>query len=220
MSDLMLILEEIHASYVKKEILRGVSFEVRAGEVLALLGGNGSGKSTTLKVIAGVLPPTKGRVVFQGRDITHATPHQRQKMGIGYLLQGGRVFPNLSVAENLRIAHSHARDGAHGHQPPHALGAIFPALANRQATRAGLLSGGQRQMLAIEMVLAQRPILTLLDEPSAALSPELSSQLMQQIKEQAGERDAFLVVEQNTESARFASKRVLQLADGKTETSN
>jgi branched-chain amino acid transport system ATP-binding protein len=220
MPDPLLILEDIQASYVKKEILRGVSFEVMPGEMLALLGGNGSGKSTTLKVIAGVLPPSKGRVIFRGKDITHATPHQRQKLGIGYLLQGGRVFPNLTVAENLRISHSHARDGAHDNRPSPAIGSLFPELAERQTTRAGLLSGGQRQMLAIEMVLAQRPILTLLDEPCAALSPELGSQLLHRIKEQAGESEAFLVVEQNTESARLASKRVLQLTDGKTETSN
>jgi neutral amino acid transport system ATP-binding protein len=220
MPDPLLVLEDIHASYVKKEILRGVSFEVHPGETLALLGGNGSGKSTTLKVIAGLLPPSKGRVIFHGRDITQATPHERQQLGIGYLLQGGRVFPNLTVAENLRIAHSHARNGAHGHEPPPELGAIFPDMAERHATRAGLLSGGQRQMLAIEMVLAQRPILALLDEPSAALSPQLGAQLLHQIKERAGEKEAFLVVEQNTESARLASQRVLQLADGKTETSN
>ena len=220
MLDPLLILEDIHASYVKKEILRGVSFEVMPGEVLALLGGNGSGKSTTLKVIAGVLAPSKGRVLFHGKDITHATPHQRQKLGIGYLLQGGRVFPNLTVAENLRIAYSHTRDGAHGTHPPPAIGSIFPELGARQTTRAGLLSGGQRQMLAIEMILAQRPLLALLDEPCAALSPQFASKLLHQIKEQAGNHEAFLVVEQNTESARIASKRVLNLADGKTQISS
>lgn len=216
--DPLLILEDIHASYVKKEILRGVSFEVRAGEVLALLGGNGSGKSTTLKVIAGVLPPTKGRVVFQGQDITHATPHQRQSLGIGYLLQGGRVFPNLSVGENLKIAHSHTRERAPRHRPLPALGAIFPELAARQNTRAGLLSGGQRQMLAIELVLAQRPILALLDEPSAALSPQLGFQLLRQIQERSRDEDALLVVEQNTEATRLSRDRVLNLSDGKTVT--
>lgn len=218
MPDPLLVLEDIHASYIKKEILRGVSFEVRVGEMLALFGGNGSGKSTTLKVIAGVLKPTKGRVLFKGRDITYATPRKRQELGIGYLLQGGRVFPNLTVRENLQIAHSHARYQATGHRPLPTLGAIFPELAARTNARAGLLSGGQRQMLAIELVLAQRPILALLDEPSAALSPQIGSQLLRQIQEKSSDGEALLVVEQNAEATRNLSKRILNLADGKTVT--
>jgi len=187
-----------------------VSFEVHPGDTLALLGGNGSGKSTTLKVIAGLLPPSKGRVIFHGRDITHATPHLRQQLGISYLLQGGRVFPNLTVAENLRIAQSHARNGAHDHHLPPELGAIFPDLAGRHATRAGLLSGGQRQMLAIEMVLAQRPLLALLDEPSAALTEALGVSLISSFARDCQESPrSIILVEQNVSSTATLPKKLL-----------
>jgi branched-chain amino acid transport system ATP-binding protein len=215
MSEPLLILDGIHASYVKKEILRGVSLTVERGEVVALLGGNGSGKSTTLKVIAGLLPPTKGRVIFNGHDITHIPPHRRQKLGISYLLQGGRVFSHLTVEENLRLSASHARDGTQNGSKSTELGLLFSELVEHRHTRAGLLSGGQRQMLAIEMVMVQRPLLALLDEPSGALAEQLAISLLERlVPPQLTSPLAILLVEQNALVASDATSRRLTLNNG------
>ena len=220
MPEPLLILEDIHASYLKKETLRGVSLAVGRGEVVALLGGNGSGKSTTLKVIAGLLPPSKGRVWFEGKDITHATPHQRQVMGIGYLLQGGRVFPNLTVVENFEIALAHARDGVRTEDQP-TVGSIFPELKGLANSRAGLLSGGQRQMLAIEMVFGQRPRLTLLDEPTGALAEALATSFLRKIKTATQQSShGILLVEQNAATENLEALRRLVLKNGVVDINN
>jgi len=143
------------------------------GEIVALWGGNGSGKSTALKTIMGLLQPTQGQVLFDDGDITAEPVHYRQQRGIGYLMQGGRIFPNLTVAENLAIAAS--RSDHRQTQTRTGLGGIFPVLAERADVRAGLLSGGQKQMLAIEMTMSQRPRLLLLDEPTGGIAPVLAS---------------------------------------------
>jgi branched-chain amino acid transport system ATP-binding protein len=214
-SEPLLVLDNIHASYIKKEILRGVSFELHQGEVVALLGGNGSGKSTTLKVIAGLLAPTRGRIIFRGTDITHTKLRVRQQLGIGMLLQGGRVFPNLTVEDNLRLSRSHSPRDSIEEERQQLTGEIFPELAERRTTRAGLLSGGQRQMLAIEMVMAQRPLIGLLDEPSAALADRLAVtfliRLANNIKETRG---ACLLVEQNEKAIAESGGRTLLFRDG------
>lgn len=209
----LLRVEGVHAAYVKKEILRGVSLTVKRGEILALLGGNGSGKSTLLKTIAGLLQPTKGRIELKGRDITLLSVHGRQKGGIGYLLQGGRVFPNLSVEENFEVAMKHHRNGHNGAGAK--LGSIFPPLRERTNVRAGLLSGGQRQMLAIEMVLAQEPELALLDEPTGALSHDLAITILKTVSAYVQKTGCgVLLVEQNVEEAKAVSRKCLRLLDG------
>jgi len=208
----LLRVEGVHAAYVKKEILCGLSLTVNRGEIVALIGGNGSGKSTLLKTIAGLLKPTKGRIEFNGRDITHLSVCGRQQAGIGYLLQGGPVFPSLSVEENFRIAIEHrirhSRNGA-------TVGFIFHPLREMMKLRAGLLSGGQRQMLSIEMVLAQCPELVLLDEPTGSLSPDAVSIVLNAIAAFTMDSDcSVLLVEQNVaEAARIASRQ-LRLLDG------
>lgn len=212
----LLHVDGIHAAYVKKEILRGVSLTVDRGEIVAVLGGNGSGKSTLLKTIAGLLQPTEGRIECNGCDITQSSVHGRQKRGIGYLLQGGRVFPNLSVEENFEIAMKHHRNGHNGAGAK--LGSIFPPLRDRTNVRAGLLSGGQRQMLAIEMVLAQEPDLALLDEPTGALAPNLASTVLGTIAEHVRTRGcAVLLVEQNVVEADKVSARSFRLVEGVSE---
>jgi branched-chain amino acid transport system ATP-binding protein len=212
----LLELKEVRAAYVKKEILRGVSLTVNRGEIVALLGGNGSGKSTLLKTIAGLLQPIKGRIEFKGRDITQLSVHGRQKGGIGYLLQGGRVFPNLSVEENFEIAMKHHRNGHNGNGVK--LGSIFPPLREKTNVRAGLLSGGQRQMLAIEMVLAQEPELALLDEPTGALSHDLAITILKTLSDYVRQTQCgVLLVEQNVEEASKVSHRQLSLREGITD---
>lgn len=208
----LLVLENIHARYVSKEILQGVSFEVQAGEVVALLGGNGAGKSTTLKVIAGLITPTRGRVIFRGQDITGLPPEVRQRLGIGYLMQGGRIFPNLTVDENLQIAKSMASVNDRSPAKNVDSATFFPELSLRKKSRAGLLSGGQRQMLAIEMVLSQRPLLCLLDEPSGALAATLADSFLHRISAEFQEAGrSLLLVEQNAINFAANATRTLVL---------
>jgi len=209
----LLVAEDIHASYIKKEILHGVSFTMERGEIVALLGGNGSGKSTLLKTIAGLLKPTQGRIFFDGRDISNCAVRTLQKYGIGYLVQGGQIFPNLTVEENFLVAFDHAPK--HNSSMP-SLGNIFPDLRIRKNERAGLLSGGQRQMLAIEMVLCQCPSLILLDEPTGSLSPGTADLILDAIlsfKKNFG--CCILLVEQNVIKAEMIADRCLRLQDGK-----
>lgn len=207
----ILVLEDVHAAYLQKEILRGVSLIVHAGEVVSLLGENGSGKSTTLKVIAGLLKPSRGTIRYQGRELNGLDPAQRQHLGIGYLMQGGRVFPNLTVEENFSLAATQARQPS----TAAALGDWFPALRERRTDRAGLLSGGQRQMLALEIVLGQKPDLLLLDEPTAALSAELGAEILSGIRRYAEATGAAaLLVEQNAAAAMENSCTTIQLIAG------
>jgi ABC-type branched-subunit amino acid transport system ATPase component len=209
----LLRIEGVCAAYVKKEILRGVSLTVNRGEIVALIGGNGSGKSTLLKTIAGLLQPTEGRIEFDGRDITRLSVHGRQKAGIGYLLQGGPVFPSLVVEENFGIAMKHRRNGHDGNGTK--LGSIFPVLQEKASLRAGLLSGGQRQMLAIEMVLAQRPEVLLLDEPTGSLSPNTVGTILKEIAMFTKNYGcSTLLVEQNVVEAARIANRQLRLQDG------
>ena len=209
----LLVLQDVHAAYVKKEVLRGISLTVKGGEIVAIFGGNGSGKSTALKTVFGLLRPTRGAVLFDGRDISAEPTQRRQQAGIGYLMQGGRVFPNLTVAENFSIAITHSRRRAN--RSPQ-LGSIFPELAHRRSDRAGLLSGGQRQMLAVELVLAQTPRLALLDEPTGALSASLSHSVLAKVREFARqEHCGVLLVEQNVNEAKEVAQRHLFLSDGR-----
>lgn len=215
----LLVLRDIHAAYVKKEILRGVSFALNRGEIVALLGGNGSGKSTALKTIMGLLQPTRGQVLFDDSDITAEPVHHRQQRGIGYLMQGGRVFPNLTVAENLAIAARRA--DRREIQTRTGVGSIFPVLAERADVRAGLLSGGQKQMLAIEMTMSQRPCLLLLDEPTGGIAPVLAQQIMEQVVKNVRDNESSaLIVEQNVAIVQECCNRSLRLKDGQIEFSN
>ncbi len=211
----LLVLKDIHAAYVKKEILRGISLLVRQGEIIALLGGNGSGKSTLLKTIAGLLLPTQGTTTFNGSNVTGDSVHARQRLGIGLLLQGGKVFPNLTVAENFEIAKLNVFNHRFDESK---IGRFFPQLKERSADRAGLLSGGQKQMLAIEMVLVQQPRLVLMDEPTAALSSDMSRAILGKILEYSRQSGcSVLVVEQNVAEAKGISTRCLRLNEGQIQ---
>jgi len=209
--DPILVLENVHTAYLQKEILRGVSLTIHSGEIVLLVGENGSGKSTTLKVIAGLLTPSQGSVRFQDRDIKGLDISQRQRIGVGYLMQGGRVFPNLTVQENFNLT----TEQAHTQGTPFALGDWFPVLRKRRQQRAGLLSGGQRQMLAIELVIAQTPNLLLLDEPTAALSQVVADEIMAVLSAYVERQStACILVEQRIEAVSTISARSLQLIMG------
>jgi ABC-type branched-subunit amino acid transport system ATPase component len=184
--------------------------------MVALLGGNGSGKSTLLKTIIGLVQPTAGRILLEGVDITVASVRNRNAMGMGYLVQGGRVFPSLSVGENLGLAARSTK----GRRLESKLAneVLFPALRERLKDSAGVLSGGQRQMLAIEMVMAQGRRLLLLDEPTGALSHDLAMRILRQISDFAESSScSVLLVEQNAKEAVSVATRTLRLVGGNVE---
>lgn len=205
----------IHSGYGKKQVLFGVSLSVKEGEILALIGPNGSGKSTILKVISGILPPYEGSVEFMGRDITKLPTDERIKMGIGYFLQGGEVFRNLTVLENLRMGGLGLNQEEFNRNMGEVLN-LFPLLEKYKRFRAGLLSGGERQALAFGIVLMRRPKLLLLDEPSAGLSPALAKDSVEKVKE-INERLGIttLLVEQNVKEVLKIAQRVYLLKSGK-----
>jgi branched-chain amino acid transport system ATP-binding protein len=205
----LLELKRVVAGYHKKEVLRGLSLYVGRGEIVALLGPNGAGKTTTLKTITGFLRPSAGSVAYEGRDLNGTRPSDAVRKGIALVPQGGRVFAPLSVLENLEL-------GAYllpGHEEFERrlqdVYALFPRLRERQRRPAGLLSGGERQMLAISRALVLRPKLMLLDEPSEGLSPLLVREVIARLKEiQRTFGTTILLVEQNVRAALGISDRV------------
>lgn len=176
-------MDEVSAGYRKKEVLHGVSLAAQAGQIVALLGSNGAGKSTLLNVIIGLLRPWRGAVWLGDRDITALPPHQRARDGVAFVNQGGGVFPSLTVRENLEMGIRASRSGRAGADSVERALEQFPALKDHLRSRAGLLSGGQRQMLALAMRLAQQPRILLLDEPSAGLAPDLARGVMEKVRE-------------------------------------
>lgn len=207
-------LEQIRAAYRKKEILRDLSLTVEAGEIVALIGPNGAGKSTVLKVAAGFLAPGAGRVWLDDHEITALPAHERVNLGLAYCIQGGRAFPSLTVAENLAMG-----TGALSHEERETNAAavldLFPNLKPLMDRRAGLLSGGERQALALGMLLMRRPRVLLLDEPSAGLSPRLVRDLLVAVGELNKEwKLAILLVEQNVRAALRIAHRAMVLVNG------
>jgi branched-chain amino acid transport system ATP-binding protein len=213
----LLTVENVVASYGKKEILKGVSIHVEKGEIISLIGPNGAGKSTLLKTIIGLLPPIGGRVLLNGMDITRLVPHERAHLGIGYLHQGGSIFPTLSVIDNLRLAavRSVRNNGEAERGRVEEVFTLFPELAEAKENRAGALSGGQKQMLSLAMVTLRKPALLLLDEPSAGLAPKLVDRLMAKIEElNRAHGMTMLLVEQNIRRALAISRRAYSLRAG------
>lgn len=203
----------VEAGYGSRLVLRGLDLRIRRGELVALLGGNGAGKSTVLRVVAGLVPVRRGVIWTFGESTTNLPPAMVQQRGVAYLRQGGAVFPNLTVAENLQLPRSAASAGPSLVTPK---GLTFAELSGLMSRRAGLLSGGQRQMLAVEMILRQRPRLLLLDEPSAGLAPDAAERILDIVAEHA-RRDgaAVVLVEQKVRAAARVASRVVVLVDGK-----
>jgi len=202
----------IVAGYDEVEILHGVSVTVRQGEMVAVIGPNGAGKSTLLKAIFGLIETRKGRVLLNGTDVTNEPPHRTVALGISYVPQTDNVFTSLSVQENLEMGAFVRRDGLRERLAQ--VFELFPDLAGRRGHRAGQLSGGQRQMLALARALMLDPKLLLLDEPSASLSPKLVGSLFQKIAEINAGGTAILIVEQNAREALSFSQRGYVLAMG------
>ncbi|MFA7634974.1 MAG: ABC transporter ATP-binding protein [Bacillota bacterium] len=211
----MLRLSEVDVFYGMVGALRGVSMEVREGEIVALLGANGAGKTTTLRAISGVVRPASGSIEFGGRPIHGLSPERIVSLGIVQAPEGRQVFPELSVKENLLIGTYSRRDRARIPQDFAHVYEHFPVLEEREAQPAGTLSGGEQQMLAIGRALMASPKVLLLDEPSLGLAPMVTRQIFQIIKALNAEGTTILLVEQNARLALAACDRAYILETGR-----
>ena len=209
----LLTISAIESGYGKIRVLHGVGLTVAAGEVVALLGPNGAGKSTLLRALSGLLPVTAGEVRFDGRDITNITPREAARAGLVHVIEGHRVFTQMSVADNLLLAGYDLARAERAARVEEAL-AFFPEIAEKRHERGGALSGGQQQMLTVAQGLVRRPRLLMLDEPSAGLSPVLVDRVLNVIEQLRRQGTAVLLVEQLLEKALAAADRVYALVQG------
>ncbi len=201
----LLELQDVHVKYGAVAALKGVTLDVDEGEIVTLLGANGAGKTTTLRTISGLLRPSAGRVLFDGRPIDTMPAHEVLGIGIGHVPEGRRVFPRMSVLENLEMG-AYQRKGGNK-QVMERVFELFPVLSERKTQDGGTLSGGEQQMLAIGRALMSRPRLLLLDEPSMGLAPLIVAKIFEIIKEINDDGTTVLLVEQNAAQAlRLASR--------------
>jgi branched-chain amino acid transport system ATP-binding protein len=201
----VLKVEGLRAGYGKVEVLHGLSFEVNAGECVALIGANGSGKTTTLKCICGLLPVAAGAITFMGQPIHHSKGHEIARQGITMCPEGRQVFPDMTVLENLKMG-AYARTDAEQGVDLASMLTMFPILRERSAQPAGKLSGGEQEMLAIARALMARPKLCIFDEPSLGLAPKIVADVEATIARIKAQGLTILLVEQNSAMA-------LRLAD-------
>jgi branched-chain amino acid transport system ATP-binding protein len=209
----VLEVDNLYVAYGQVSALHGVTLLVNAGEAVALVGANGAGKSTLFKSIVGFLRPRSGRLRLLGRDMTGVSPERRARLGLGYAPERRRVFPGLTVRENLEVA-VFASQAERGQRLDEAF-ALFPQLAERQGQLGWQLSGGQQQMLAIGRALMGKPQLLLLDEPSLGLSPKLADEVLAAVKAIVTRGTAVLLAEQNVRKALACCDRAYVLEIGK-----
>ena len=214
MSEALLDIQGLRAGYGPLEVLRGIDMRIAPGEIVAVLGSNGVGKSTLNNVISGVIKPDAGRVRFDGMDITGAAPKMIVGRGLAQVPEGRRVFPNLSVRENLELG-AYRRGGARIAQNFERMCGIFPRLRERLGQLAGTLSGGEQQMLAIARGLMSEPKLIILDEPSLGLSPKLVEEMFALIRRINEEGQSVLLVEQNVVQSLDVAARTYVLEQGR-----
>jgi len=207
----MFRLDEIDVYYGHVQVLRRVSLRLAAGEILGLLGRNGAGKTTLLNTVMGLVKARAGSIELDGSELTHLPPHDIPRLGIAYVPQGRRLFPGLSVAENLRMGLM-VRDS--GPQTRDWVLGLFPVLTERLRQRAGTLSGGEQQMLATARALCLKPKLLLLDEPTEGLMPSVVDTLLQTIQGLKAHGVAVLLVEQKVEAALRVADRIAFLENG------
>ena len=211
----LVAVEDIHTYYGKSHILHGVSLTVGQGEVVGLLGRNGVGKSTTLKTIMGLVDPSEGKVMLDGKPITGLPAHKLARLGIGYVPEDRRIFRLLTVMENLRTGlDRHGVTEARKQELLDKVFAYFPVLGERRNQAGGTLSGGEQQMLAIARAMMLEPKIILLDEPTEGLMPRMVSQIRQIIEVLHREGVAILLVEQNVPLTLEASQRVYIMEKG------
>ncbi|MFS8524954.1 MAG: ABC transporter ATP-binding protein [Limnochordales bacterium] len=197
----MLVIDGIVTHYGPVEALKGISLEVQPGEIVTLIGANGAGKTTTLRTLSGLVRPTRGSIQYEGRELTTAPPERIVEMGIAHVPEGRRVFPMMSVVENLELGAFTRKDKAGIREDMERVFELFPRLAERRNQLAGTMSGGEQQMLAIGRALMTRPKLLLLDEPSMGLAPLIVENIFEIIQEINAQGTTVLLVEQNAHMA-------------------
>jgi branched-chain amino acid transport system ATP-binding protein len=210
----MLELADVHTYYGAIQALKGISLNVREGEIVTLIGSNGAGKSTTLRSINGLQRPRQGTISFQGRDITTSAPHDIVKRGIAHSPEGRRIFPRMSVLENLEMGAFQRTDRPGIREDRDRVFHLFPRLAERKHQKAGTMSGGEQQMLAIGRALMARPTLLLLDEPSMGLAPIFVEKIFEIVQEINQQGTTILLVEQNALMALDVAERGYVLETG------
>ena len=210
----MLELKHVYTRYGKVECLKGVTLSVKQGEIVALLGSNGAGKTTALKTISGFIRPSAGDVFFQGQSISSATPEAIVKLGVAHVPEGRKIFQRLTVLENLELGAFLRSDEEMIQKDLEEIFSIFPLLKKRLRQKAGTLSGGEQQMLAIGRGLMSRPSVLLLDEPSLGLAPLLVSMIFKMIEKIHAQGKTILLVEQNARMALKVAKRAYVLETG------
>jgi branched-chain amino acid transport system ATP-binding protein len=214
MSDAVLSLEGLNAFYGRAHILFDVTIEVRRGEVVALLGRNGAGKSTTMRSIMGLVANRNGKVRFAGHDISGRQPHQIARLGLGYVPEDRRIFTDLTVMENLEVGRQPRREGA-PHWTPERLFTLFPNLAEMRNRPGGRMSGGEQQMLTIARTLMGNPSAILLDEPSEGLAPRITEMMAHAIVGLKAEGQTVVLSEQNLHFAALVSDRAYVMEKGR-----
>jgi branched-chain amino acid transport system ATP-binding protein len=219
-SESVLQVEDIHTYYGSIEALKGISLEVGEREIVTLIGSNGAGKTTTLRSINGLNHPRRGRILFQGDDVTKTPAHEVVKRGISQSPEGRKLFPRMSVTENLEMGAFQRTDRAGMKEDMDRVFSLFPRLAERKSQKAGTMSGGEQQMLAIGRALMARPKLLLLDEPSMGLAPILVEKIFAIVKEINEQGTPILLVEQNALMALEVADRGYVLETGKVALAN
>ncbi|HKO34164.1 MAG TPA: ABC transporter ATP-binding protein [Candidatus Limnocylindria bacterium] len=214
MSTPMLTVDDIHVYYGNIAALKGLSFTVGRGEIVTLLGSNGAGKSTTLRTVSGLLRPRKGMVTFQGKRLDGVQAHDVVKLGIAQSPEGRRIFPRMTVSENLDLGAYLRKDGAEVAKDRENVLELFPRLRERITQKAGTMSGGEQQMLAVARALMARPALLLLDEPSMGLAPVLVDLIFDTIARIREQGTTVLLVEQNALAALRVADRAYVLESG------
>lgn len=197
----LLEVQDIHTFYGSIEALKGISISVNEGEIVTLIGANGAGKSTTLRSISGIVPPRSGRIVFQGADIQGLEGHEIAEIGIAQSPEGRRIFPRMTVLENLEMGAFTRRDHKSIRADIDRVYDLFPRLKERERQKGGTMSGGEQQMLAIGRALMSRPRMLLMDEPSMGIAPLLVARIFQAIRDLNRAGLTVLLVEQNARQA-------------------
>jgi branched-chain amino acid transport system ATP-binding protein len=209
----MLAVEGLCAGYGRAQVLREVSFTLGAGRVMALLGRNGAGKSTTIKAVMGLLRPSSGAVLFEGRELAGLAPYQIARAGLGYVPEERRIFRELTVRENLAVGRQRAPEGMTPWTEAR-LFALFPNLGTLRDRLGGAMSGGEQQMLAVARCLMGNPRLVLLDEPGEGLAPKLAATLAEAVRQLPGEGVSVLLAEQNPHFAQHVGDEAVVLEGG------
>lgn len=201
MSEVVLSLSNVETYYGKVHALKGISLQVKQGQIVALLGANGAGKSTTLKTISGLERASAGKIEFMGKDITHEQPHKIVEMGLIHVPEGRRIFKDLTILENLELGSFTLKDDVERKRRLERVFDLFPILSKRHKQSGGTLSGGEQQMLAMGRAMMAQPKVLILDEPSMGLAPIIVQGIMKIIKALNEEGTTILLVEQNAKLA-------------------